>query len=441
MLDVALETSRSLRAFWLARQPNSQYGRRVVIQLIPFEKVRRNNQQIGSSLAGFLSLERNVTLASGAVFLLGFGEELWKKFLPKYLEALGASTPVIGLFGTAEDFFDAIYQYPGGWMADRFGRRRAFFCFIGLACVGYLFYLFGPTWPFAFAGLAFAMAWQSMASPAIFAVIGDSLPTERRAMGFTIQSILKRLPIVIAPVIGGVIIASRGIVGGVHIGLIITLALVGLTVLLIRLINIARVAHQQTNIFGVWKSFQTGLKRLLISDIFIRTCEGMADVFIILYVTNVLHLSMARFGTLIAIHTITTLLIYVPAAKAADRVGRRPFIIATFCAFALYPLAIVSAHDFWGLVIAFIIGGLREIGEPARKAMIVDFAGPRVRARSVGLYYLMRSLAITPAAAVGGLLWKITPQTPFVLAGAFGVAGTFIFIATVREQSANQEAQ
>jgi MFS family permease len=396
-----------------------------------------NATRPGARLREFFSLERNVTAASSAVFLLGFGEELWKKFLPKYLEALGASTPLIGLFGTAEDFFDAIYQYPGGWIADRFGRRRAFFCFIGLACVGYLFYLFGPTWPFAFAGLAFAMAWSSMASPAIFAVIGDSLPTEKRAMGFTIQSILKRVPIVIAPVIGGVIIASRGIVGGVHIGIIITLALVGLTALLIRLINIARVAHHETNIFGVWNSFQKGLKRLLISDIFIRTCEGMADVLIILYVTNVLHVSVARFGMLIAIHTVTTLLIYVPAAKAAERVGGRPFIIATFCAFALYPLAIISAHDFTGLVIAFIIGGLREIGEPARKAMILDFAEPRVRARSVGLYYLMRSLAITPAAAIGGLLWKITPQTPFVLAGAFGVTGTFIFIATVRERSAN----
>ena len=127
----------------------------------------------------------------------------------------------------------------------------------------------------------------------------------------------------------------------------------------------------------------------------------------------------------------------MPAAKAAERVGRRPFIIATFCAFALYPLAIISAHDFTGLVIAFIIGGLREIGEPARKAMILDFAEPQVRARSVGLYYLMRSLAITPAAAIGGLLWKITPQTPFVLAGAFGITGTFIFIATVRDKSAN----
>jgi len=389
-----------------------------------------------SRLRDFLSLERNVTAASGAVFLLGFGEELWKKFLPKYLEALGASTPVIGLFGTAEDFFDAIYQYPGGWVADRFGRRRAFLIFIGLACVGYLFYLFGPTWPFAFAGLAFAMAWQSMVSPAIFAVIGDALPTERRAMGFTIQSIMKRVPLVVAPIIGGVIIASQGIVPGIHIGLIVTLVIAAFTVFLIRLINIAREAHQPTNIFGVWNSLQSGLKRLLVSDIFIRTCEGMVDVLVILYVSNVLHISVARFGVLIAIHTVTTLLIYVPAAKAADRVGRQPFIIATFCAFALYPLAIVAARDLAGLVIAFIIGGLREIGEPARKAMIVDFANPQLRARTVGLYYLMRSLAITPAAAIGGLLWRLTPQTPFVIAGAFGIVGTFIFIVTVRERFA-----
>jgi len=383
----------------------------------------------------FLSLERNVTVASGAVFLLGFGEELWKKFLPKYLQALGATVPVIGLFGTAEDFLDAIYQYPGGWIADRFGRRRAFLVFLALACVGYLIYLFGPSWPFAFVALAFAMAWQSMASPAIFAVIGDALPPHKRAMGFSVQSILKRVPIVIAPLIGGWLIARYGIRTGIRIGLIATLVIALATVFLIRTINIAHEAQRSINIFGVWKSFHGRLKRLLISDIFIRTCEGMTDVLVILYVTDVLHVSVARFGTLLAILFTTTVLIYLPASKAADRIGRRPFIIATFCAFALYPLAVVSARDFIGLVIAFIIGGLREIGEPARKAMIVDFAEPKLRARSVGLYYLLRSLAITPAAAVGGLLWKISPQTPFVVAGVFGVVGSFAFMATIRDNN------
>src|SRR6266403_4765318 len=176
-------------------------------------------------LFDYLSLERNVSIASAAVFLLGLGEELWKKFLPKYLEALGASTPIIGLFGTAEDFFDAMYQYPGGWIADHLGRRRAFLIFIALASAGYLVYLFSPSWPLLFLALALVMAWQSMASPAIFAVIGDSLPRERRAMGFTLQSILKRLPIVIAPIIGGALITGLGIVKGIHAGLLITLAL------------------------------------------------------------------------------------------------------------------------------------------------------------------------------------------------------------------------
>lgn len=388
----------------------------------------------GVRLADFFSLERNVTAASSAVFLLGLGEELWKKFLPKYLEALGASTPIIGLFGTAEDFLDAIYQYPGGWIADRFGRRRAFFTFIGLAVIGYLIYLFSPSWPYLFLGLAFVMAWQSMASPAIFAVIGDSLPKERRAMGFTLQSLLKRIPIVFAPIIGGAIIAAGGIAWGIRVGLLITLGLAVITTLIIMTMHVAVKTSEATNILGVWQSFHRRLRRLLVSDIIIRTCEAMAGVFVILYVTNVLHLSVARFGVLIAIQIATSILVYIPAAKFADRIGRRPFVIATFVCFALFPLAIVMANGFPTLVLAFIIGGLREIGEPARKAMIVDLAEPEVRARTVGLYYLMRSLSITPAAAIGGLLWKLAPATPFIVAGAIGLVGTFVFVATVRER-------
>src|SRR5260370_11519827 len=72
----------------------------------------------GNRLRDSLGLERNVSAAAAAIFLLGLGEELWKKFLPKYLESFGAGPGVIGLFGTAEDFFDAVYQYPGGRLAD-----------------------------------------------------------------------------------------------------------------------------------------------------------------------------------------------------------------------------------------------------------------------------------------------------------------------------------
>ncbi|MGH9870963.1 MAG: MFS transporter [Pyrinomonadaceae bacterium] len=392
---------------------------------------------MSAKLADYLSLERNVSIASAAVFLLGLGEELWKKFLPKYLEALGASTPMIGLFGTAEDFFDAIYQYPGGWIADRLGRRRAFLIFIALASAGYFVYYFASSWPLVFVGLALAMAWQSMASPAIFAVIGDSLPQDRRAMGFTMQSILKRVPIVIAPIIGGAMIASLGIVNGVHAGLLITLGLAAVTLLLVLKVNVEIKTSQATNIAGVWRSFQSALKRLLISDVIIRMCEGMTGVLTILYVTNVQGFSTVRYGTLIAIQMIVSILVYIPAGKIADRIGRKPFVIVTFFSFALFPLAVMVAPNFGFLILAFVIGGLREIGEPSRKAMIVDSARDDLRARSVGLYYLIRSLSITPAAAIGGLLWKISPQVPFIVAGVIGLIGTIVFMLTVEEKYAS----
>lgn len=385
----------------------------------------------------YLGLERNVAAASAAFFLLGLGEELWKKFLPKYMESLGAGPGVIGVFGTAEDFVDAVYQYPGGWLADRLGRRRAFLIFIAIASAGYLIYLLSPSWPFIFVGLAFAMAWHSMASPAIFAVIGDALPKKRRAMGFTFQSMLKRVPMVISPLVGGALIADLGISTGVKAGLIITLALAILTVLIVFRINVPIIPGDAVNIRGVWRSFHTALKRLLISDIFIRTCEGMADIFVILYVTNILRVSVAGYGILVAIQMITSILVYIPAGRIADRVGRKPFVVATFLCFALFPLSVVLASGFPSLVLAFIIGGLREIGEPSRKAMIVDFAEAHLRARTVGLYYLVRSLTITPAAAIGGLLWKVAPQTPFIIACVIGIIGTIVFAATVEERYAS----
>lgn len=398
---------------------------------------RQTNASRRARVADYLGLERNVAAASLAVFLLGMGEELWKKFLPKYLESLGAGPVAIGAFGTLKDFFDAIYQYPGGWLADRVGRRRAFLFFIALATIGYLIYLFSPSWPFVFVGLAFAMAWNSMASPAIFAVIGDALPKDRRAMGFTFQSLIKRVPMAIAPLVGGAFIARSGVTAGVRKGLIITLILAAVTAFAVMAVNIQIKKGEVTNIRGVWKSFHAALKRLLISDIIIRTCEGLAEVLIVLYVTNILGVSTARYAVLVAIQMITSMLVYIPAAKIADRIGRKPFVIATFFCFAAFPIAVVMATGMASLVIAFIIGGLREIGEPARKAMIVDFAEPHLRARTVGLYYLVRSLTVTPAAAIGGMLWTVAPRMPFIIAGIIGVIGMIVFAATVEEKYAS----
>jgi MFS family permease len=382
-----------------------------------------------------LGLHPNIVAVSVAMFLMGLGENLWRRFLPKYLEALGAPVTAIGLFGSTQDFLDGVYQYPGGWVADRFGRRRALLLFTCLAIVGYVIFLAAPAWPFVFAGLAFAMAWSSMASPTLFAVVGDALPRDRRTIGFTVQSVLRRIPIAIAPTLGGIAIAACGVRGGVRVGLAVSVVLAALTLAVAARVSIPVLADERpTGVRDVWRALPAPLRWLLTSDVFIRTCEGMVDVFLVLYAIDVVGITAPQFGVLVGVQMTTSILSYLPAARFADRTGRKPFVIATFLAFSLFPVAVVSSHSFAALVLAFVVGGLRELGEPARKALIVDLARPALRARSIGLYYLIRSLAIAPAAFVGGLLWKVAPALPFHVAAGIGLVGTAAFAFTVDEQ-------
>ncbi len=369
------------------------------------------------------------------MFLLALGENLWRRFLPRYLQALGAPITAIGLFGTVEDFLDGVYQYPGGWLADTYGRRRALVSFIALATAGYAVFLLMHWWWIAFIGLALIMAWDSMASPTLFAVVGDALPPSMRTMGFTVQSVLRRVPIVIAPILGGLTVAKLGIVRGVQAGLVISIVLAIITLAIVSRIRIPLIPDEApTNIRGVWRKIPSSLRWLLASDIFIRTCDAMVDVFLVIFAVTIVRVSSLDFGIAVAVQSLTAILVYVPAAKIAEKTGKKPFVIATFIAFAFFPLAIVWSTSFAWLLAAFVVGGLREIGEPARKALIIDLAEPSLRARVVGLYYLGRSVAIAPAAFIGGLLWKISPTIPFYVAAGIGGIGVIVFAATVREQ-------
>ena len=71
------------------------------------------------AIRNFFALEDNILVLLGALLVIGMGEELWIRFMPKYLEALGASVVAIGAFGSFQRVVDTIYQYPGGWLAVR----------------------------------------------------------------------------------------------------------------------------------------------------------------------------------------------------------------------------------------------------------------------------------------------------------------------------------
>src|SRR5690349_6699156 len=185
--------------------------------------VHRNRDSSGAGPAG-PALAQGIIVAAGVTFLMTASEELWKRFVPRYIEALGAPILAVGAYGTLRDFADAMLQYPGGWVTDRFGRRTALRTFIVLAAVGYAAYLWSPTWVVTFAALPFVMCWASAASPTVFAIIGDALPSAHRTIGFTVQSMTRRIPIAVAPALGGALIARFGVRDGVRLGLGVAIA-------------------------------------------------------------------------------------------------------------------------------------------------------------------------------------------------------------------------
>src|SRR5690349_19635961 len=293
--------------------------------------VHRNRRSSGAGPAGF-ALAPGIIVAAAVTFVMTASEELWKRFVPRYIEALGAPILAVGAYGTLRDFADAMLQYPGGWVTDRFGRRSALRAFIVLAAVGYAAYLWAPTWVVAFAALPFVMCWASAASPTVFAIIGDALPSAHRTIGFTVQSMTRRIPIAIAPALGGALIARFGVRDGVRVGLAVAIAGASLALVVTGAIDehgtspsaSASQDAGSTSIRDVWSRMPLSLRRLLVSDVLVRMCESLVDVFVVLYATRVIGVTAPQFGALVSIQMVASMVVYFPAAALAQRIGRKP---------------------------------------------------------------------------------------------------------------------
>src|SRR5205807_7104711 len=184
-----------------------------------------------SRAAEFFALKRNLVVLLIATFVIGAGEELWMRFLPKYLQTLGASIFIIGLFDALRTLLGAVYAYPGGVLVDRWGHRHAFLAFNLFSIAGYALVLAVPRWDAVIAGMFLFLSWTSFSLPASFSLIGATLTANRHAMGVGVQSVMKRVPIMIAPILGGYLIDRFGIVNGVRIGLAVSIALSAATLL------------------------------------------------------------------------------------------------------------------------------------------------------------------------------------------------------------------
>lgn len=388
-------------------------------------------QEVNGSIhkvAGFLGLRRDYVLLLLMVVLVGMGERIGSRYIPKYLELLGAGIILIGVYGALENLLGALWSLPGGILSDRLGTKAALAVFNIIAMIGYLIVVLFPSWPAVMVASLFFMAWSSLSLPATMSLVADLLPKSKRAMGVSMHSIIRRIPMGAGPVIGGFLIVRYGMIAGVRVSFAVAFLLALVSILIQqRMAANSSETYQPLRIRTLFRQFNPSLKRLLVSDILIRFCEQIPYAFVILWIMNVLQKGALEFGWLTAIEMGTAMVLYIPVAYFSDQAERKPYVLITFGFFTLFPAVLYFSHSTAMLVFAFFIRGLKEFGEPTRKALIVDLAVPDAKARTVGTYYFIRDTIVSAAALLGGLLWKISPSVNLWTAFAFGIAGTIYF--------------
>src|SRR5438094_59834 len=356
------------------------------------------------------------------------------RFVPKYLEVLGAAAGVIGLYDAIKTLLGAVYAYPGGVVVDRWGHRHALVGFTVLSMAGYAVVLCFPRWEALVGGMFLFLAWSSLSLPAMFFLVASNLSQEKHTMGIGIQSLTKRVPVIIGPIAGGLLIDRYGFVTGVRIGLALSILLGALSLWLQsrlqeNLPENANASVPHRGFFTAVRGFDPRLRRLLFSDILIRFCERIPYAWVVIYAVDYAHVSATEVGILIAVETAVAMACYVPVAHLAGRYGKEPFVIATFFFFTIFPLTLLAAHSFETLLVAFAVRGLKEFGDSARKSLIIEYADAASRGRSIGAYYLIRDVIVSGGALLGAALWKVGPEANFLGAAALGALGTAAYIA------------
>ena len=386
-------------------------------------------------IVDFFGLRKSIVALLFMAVLVGLGEKMAERFLPIYLLALGGGILSVGFLNGMDNLLSALYSFPGGYLSDRLGYKRALIVFNLIAMTGYVIVILFPHWLAVLVGAAFFLSWSALSLPATMSLVSRALPQQKRTMGVSLISLVRRIPMALGPVIGGVLIGIYGEKTGIRLafGVALLLGIVSLVFQQVMIEDDGNRGKAEKRPSRLWRFMSPDLRNLLVSDILIRFAEQIPYAFVVIWCIKMNGISAVQFGLLTTIEMVTAMLVYIPVAWLADRTGKKPFVLITFVNFTLFPLFLLFSHTFWMMAAAFVIRGLKEFGEPTRKALIMDLAPEDQKAGMFGLYYLLRDIVVSAAAFAGGFLWQFSPTVNLLAATACGLLGTIYFAIRGRD--------
>lgn len=362
-------------------------------------------------------------------------------------EVLGGSGLALGLIGLVQFLCMAAVAFPGGYLADKYGRRWLITTMTFGMASSFLLFAFAPTWHFVLLGTAvnsLCLIYQ----PALFSMVQDSLPPERRGMGSSIIQLIHSTFNTPGPAIAGLLLLQFGLEWSMRI-VYLTMTALFLTAAVWRLrlketmqstepirfrYFISSYPQAVKESFGMWKTLPRSMFWLAVSQIL--TMLGLSMFFVInaVYARDVLLIPQSQWWLVFIPLTIAMIVASIPVGKAIDRFGRRIPLILGLVAFDA-GLATFIVGDLLIVSIAMILFGLGQLlVMSSSMALAADLIEREYRGKVNGFINFMSYIAMGFGMLLGNYLYiAFAPQLPFYTALALTIPAFVIIIFLVKE--------
>ena len=386
--------------------------------------------------------------------LMDFAGELAAPYYPEYVRQLGATESIVGTIAFFGFMALALVQFPGGFLADKYGRKWLVSTLTFGVALSYVFFTIAPTWHFILIGTLVANLCL-LYQPALLAMMADSMPPERRGMGYSIINLIMSVTTTPAAAVGLTLVVQYGLVGGLRVGYtIIVVFFLAAATLRLRLkesIKKNTKKMQLSELFssypsalkegiGVWKVVPRSTFFLFMTGLLWRFSFALSQFVMIFYALDVLMISEATWG-LATIALFSTMLVFAfPVGKLIDKIGRKiPLIFA-----GLVMLPAIYLFIYGDEIRVFISLPLFGIGQllamSAYQSLLADLVPREQRGKAIGSSNFFSYIFMAFGSLIGGILYQIvSPQLPFYLMIIFMIPAIFLALFRVHEPEKREE--
>ena len=373
-------------------------------------------------------LHRDLWVLFASMLLFAMAMSLYSVILPAYIRQLGASAVELGLLGSIALALSTAAALPGGFLADRFERRKMLLIGWAMCIPVPLVFAYATHWTGLIPGYVL-LHFSMFCNSSFQSFVADRSTLKNRSQAFTmVFATAFSLGMVFAPALGGFIAQARGINSVFWLSFALYTA--STLVLLLAGKSYPERARDQSQRFSLqllprayWSYvalFSVGFFILLLPQSFITP-----------FLQDVAGANLFLIGILGSVTALGGVFLAPMMGKAADRLGVTRVMGIGFIALAVcYILQVVNPVPAFLVFVFFARGGASAV-QSLMSSAISGLGATRAMGMSFAIYNLATGLVGTAAPYTAGWLYSRNVNSPFLLtAGLATCLGLVLLVKT-----------